>query len=108
MDVGREARHSAIGKCHVRWPSLLLILRGCCRAAWVARRGRSHFCTCRYQGPPFDEAIVSPLTGTGEAESTGAIEAAARRKRRDTYPELGRARRCRLIVQSVLRFDRLG
>ena len=30
-----------------------------------------------------------------------AIEAAVTRKRRDTYPELGEARRCRLVVVGV-------
>eukprot|EP00439_Symbiodinium_sp_Y106_P080353 s1032_g19.t1 len=30
-----------------------------------------------------------------------AVVAAARRKRRDTYPELGGARRCRLVVVGV-------
>ena len=32
-----------------------------------------------------------------DAQPGLAVEAAARRNRRDTYPELGRARRCRLV-----------
>ena len=51
-----------------------------------------------------DATIVSPLTPRGEAHPRAdtlpgrAVNAAARRKRHSTYPELGRARRCRLVV----------
>ena len=51
-----------------------------------------------------DATLVSPLTRTGEPHPRADVEpgrsvtAAARRKRHGTYPELLRARRCRLIV----------
>ena len=50
-----------------------------------------------------DATIVSPVTGRGEAQAGAAehpgraLANAAQRKRR-TYPELVRARRCRLVV----------
>ena len=50
---------------------------------------------------PHYRTIVSPVTRRGEAQpradvQTGySVEAAAMRKRRDTHPELDRARRCR-------------
>ena len=51
-----------------------------------------------------DATIVSPLTRQGQAhpradaQPRSAVNAAARRKRNNTYPELGHARRCRLVV----------
>ena len=51
--------------------------------------------------------IVSPVTRAGEAQSGAdaqsgqAIAGAARRKRRQTCPELVRARRCSLVVVGV-------
>ena len=51
-----------------------------------------------------DATIVSPLTRQGQAhpradvQPGSAVDAAARRKRNNTYPELGHARRCRLVV----------
>ena len=50
---------------------------------------------------------MSPLTRLGDAHPHAdvdpgcALVAAARRKRHQTYPELARARRCRLIVIGV-------
>ena len=50
-------------------------------------------------------AIVSPLTRQDQAHPRADVQpgsavddAAARRKRNNTYPELGHARRCRLVV----------
>ena len=54
-----------------------------------------------------DATIVSPVTRAGEAQPGAdarpgqALVGAARRKRRQTYPELVRARRCRLVVVGV-------
>ena len=54
-----------------------------------------------------DATIVSPVTRACEAQPGAAVqpgkalEAAARRKRRQTYPELLRAPRCRLVVVGV-------
>ncbi len=54
-----------------------------------------------------DATIVSPITRIGEAQPGAdtqpgqALAGAARRKRRQTYPELVRARRCRLVVVGV-------
>ena len=51
-----------------------------------------------------DATMVSPVTRTGEPHPRAdtqpgwAANNAARRKRRDTYPELTRARRCRLVA----------
>ena len=51
-----------------------------------------------------DATLVSPLTRQGQAhpradvQPGSAVDAAARRKRNNTYPELGHARRCRLVV----------
>ena len=51
-----------------------------------------------------DATLVSPLTRAGEPHPRADVEpghcvaAAARRKRHGTYPELQRARRCRLVV----------
>ena len=58
--------------------------------------------------------IVSPLTRRGEAHPRAdvqpgcALTAAARRKRTQTYPELDRARRCRLVVVGVEVGGRFG
>ena len=58
--------------------------------------------------------IVSPLTRCGEAHPRAdvqpgcAVVAAARRKRCQTYPELGRARRCRLIFVGIETGGRFG
>ena len=54
-----------------------------------------------------DATIVSPVTRAGEAQLGAdarpgqALVGAARCKRRQTYPELVRARRCRLVVVGV-------
>ena len=54
-----------------------------------------------------DATIGSPVTRAGEAQPGAdarpgqALVGAARRKRRQTYPELVRARRCRLVVAGV-------
>ena len=54
-----------------------------------------------------DAAIVSPVGRTGEpragadARPALALDQAAQRKRRHTYPELERARRCPLVVFGV-------
>ena len=54
-----------------------------------------------------DATIVSPVGRTGEpragadARPALALDQAAQRKRRHTYPELERARRCRLVVFGV-------
>ena len=51
-----------------------------------------------------DATLVSPLTRAGEPHPPADVEpghcvaAAARRNRQGTYPELQRARRCRLVV----------
>ena len=61
-----------------------------------------------------DATIVSPLTRRGEAHPRAdvqpgcAVAAAARRKRCQTYPELGRARRCRLVVVGIETGGRFG
>ena len=61
-----------------------------------------------------DATIVSPLTRRGEAHPHAdvqpgcAVAAAARRKRCQTYPELGRARRCRLVVVGIETGGRFG
>ena len=53
-----------------------------------------------------DATIVSPVTRAGGAQPGAdvhpcrAVDSAARRKRQ-TYPELERARRCRLVVVGV-------
>ena len=52
-----------------------------------------------------DATIVSPVTRSGDPHPRAdtqpgwAVDNAARRKRRDTYPELTRARRCRLALE---------
>ena len=54
-----------------------------------------------------DATIVSPVTRAGEARANAdtrpglAHDQTAQRKRRHTYPELERARRCRLVVFGV-------
>ena len=54
-----------------------------------------------------DAAIVSPVTRTGSARPgadtrpAAAVQDAARRKRRQTYPELQSARRARLVVLGI-------
>ena len=54
-----------------------------------------------------DATIVSPVTRAGEARANAdarpglALDQAAQRKRRHTYPELEQARRCRLVVFGV-------
>ena len=54
-----------------------------------------------------DATLVSPLTRDGQPQPTAdaqpgvALARAARRKRRHTYPELFRARRCRLVVFGI-------
>ena len=54
-----------------------------------------------------DATLVSPLARLGEAHPRAdvqpgcAVIAAARRKRHQTYPELARERRCRLVVVGV-------
>ena len=54
-----------------------------------------------------DATIVSPVTRAGEPQPGAdtrpgaAVHAAARRKRRQTYPELASARRARLVVIGV-------
>ena len=54
-----------------------------------------------------DATIVSPVGRTGEPQAGAdarpalALDQAAQRKRRHTYPELERARRCRLVVFGV-------
>ena len=61
-----------------------------------------------------DATIVSPLTRLGEAHPRAdvqpgcAVTAAAHRKRHHTYPELARARRCRLVVVGVEIGGRFG
>ena len=61
-----------------------------------------------------DATIVSPLTRFGDAHPRAdvdpgcALAAAARRKRHQTYPELARARRCRLVVVGVEVGGRFG
>ena len=51
-----------------------------------------------------DATLVSPVTRAGELQTRAdvepglAVSSAAERKRRCTYPELTRARRCRLVV----------
>ena len=61
-----------------------------------------------------DATIVSPVTRSGEAHPRAdtqpgwAANNAARRKRRDTYPELTRARRCRLVVIGIEVGGRFG
>ena len=58
--------------------------------------------------------LVSPLTRTGEPHPRADVEpgrsvtAAARRKRHGTYPELLRARRCRLVVIGLEMGGRFG
>ena len=53
-----------------------------------------------------DATIVSPVTRAGDAQPgadvhPGRAVDGARRKRHQTYPELVRARRCRLVVVGV-------
>ena len=61
-----------------------------------------------------DATIVSPVTRAGDAQPGAdvhpgrAVDAAARRKRHQTYPELVRARRCRLVVVGVEVGGRFG
>ena len=61
-----------------------------------------------------DATIVSPVTRSGEAHPRAdtqpgwAANNAARRKRRDTYPELTRVRRCRLVVIGIEIGGRFG
>ena len=61
-----------------------------------------------------DATIVSPLTRRGEAHPRAdvqpgcAVAAAARRNRCQTYPELGRARRGRLVVVGIETGGRFG
>ena len=61
-----------------------------------------------------DATIVSPVTGSGDVrprvdtEPGRAVDAAERRKRRQTYPELERARRCGLVVVGVEVGGRFG
>ena len=61
-----------------------------------------------------DATIVSPVTRSGDPHPRAdtqpgwAVDNAARRKRRDTYPELTRARRCRLVVVGVEVGGRFG
>ena len=61
-----------------------------------------------------DATLVSPLTRTGEPHPRADVEpgrsvtAAARRKRHGTYPELLRARRCRLVVIALEVGGRFG
>jgi len=61
-----------------------------------------------------DATIVSPLTRRGEAHPRAdiqpgcAVSAAAWRKRHNTYPELCRARRCRLVVLGLETGGRFG
>ena len=58
-----------------------------------------------------DATIINPLTRTGapqpgaDAHPGRALDGAARRKRHHTYPELVRARRCRLGVGVGIRFS---
>ena len=69
-----------------------------------------------WHGPQLalDATIVSPLTRLGEAHPRAdvqpgcAVTAAAHRKRHHTYPELARARRCRLVVVGVEIGGRFG
>ena len=61
-----------------------------------------------------DATIVSPVTRAGDAQPGAdvhpgrAVAAAARRKRHQTYPELVRARCCRLVVVGVEVEGRFG
>ena len=61
-----------------------------------------------------DATIVSPVTRVGDAQPGAdvhpgrAVDCAARRKRRQTYPEFVRARRCRLVVVGVEVGGRFG
>eukprot|EP00439_Symbiodinium_sp_Y106_P054770 s3461_g7.t1 len=61
-----------------------------------------------------DATIVSPLTRLGEAHPRADVQPgcgvtnAARRKRHQTYPELGHARRCRLVVVGIEVGGRFG
>ena len=61
-----------------------------------------------------DATIVSPVTRAGDARPGAdvhpgrAVDSAARRKRRQTYPELERARRYRLVVVGVEVGGRFG
>ena len=61
-----------------------------------------------------DATIVSPVTRAGEAHPEAdvhpgrAVDGAALRKRHQTYPELVRARRCRLVVVGVEVGGRFG
>ena len=61
-----------------------------------------------------DATIVSPVTRAGDAQPGAdvhpgrAVDCAARRKRRQAYPELVRARRCRLVVVGVEVGGRFG
>ena len=56
-----------------------------------------------------DATIVSPVTRAGDAQPGAdvhpgrAVDSAARRKRRQTYPELERARRRLVVVGSHAR-----
>ena len=79
-------------------PKLCLVPHG--RAS---RRRRQRACSMAWL-QAVDATIVSPITRAGEAQPRAdvqpgkALDASARRKRRQTYPELVRARRCRLVV----------
>ena len=61
-----------------------------------------------------DNILVSPVTCVGEARpgadrvACHAVSAAATRKRRDAYPELAAARRCKLVVVGVEVGGRFG
>ena len=61
-----------------------------------------------------DATIVSPVTRAGmpqpgaDSRPGAAVQAAARRKRRQTYPELASARRARLVVVGVEVGGRFG
>ena len=61
-----------------------------------------------------DATIVSPVTRAGDAQPGAdvhpgrAVDSAARRKRRQTYLELERARRCRLVVVGLEVGGRFG
>ena len=64
-----------------------------------------------WHGPQLvlDATLVSPVIRVGaKAQPRAVQQAAARRKRRDTYPELDGARRCRLVVVGVEVGGRFG
>ena len=68
----------------------------------------------RLRRPSQSLTIVSPVTRNGEAQPGADVQPgralleAARRKGRQTYPELARARRCRLVVVGVEVGGRFG